>query len=97
MIAIGCGEREMDADGVTDLFGAMGTRTEGVGVVGVILCTEVLGGDCDSAGKLLRKGLYNQEGASFASRDVVAGGVTLLAVATVETVVETERPDLIED
>ena len=94
---MGWGEREMDADGVADLFGIMGTRTDVVGVVGVMLCVEVLGDDCDSAARLLRKGLYSQEGASFASRDVVEGGVTLLGAATVETVVETERPDLTED
>ena len=56
-IAIGCGEREMDADGVTGLFGVMGTRMDGVGVVGVKICVEVLGDDCGSAAKLLRKGL----------------------------------------
>lgn len=97
MIAMGWGEREMDGDGVTGLFGVMGTRTDGVGVVGVILCIELLSDECGSAVKLVRKGLYSQEGASFASRDVAEGGETSSVVATVEIAVETERLDLIED
>lgn len=57
MIAIGWGEREIDADGVTGLLGVMGTRIDGVGVVGVMLCIGVFGDDCGSVAKLLRKGL----------------------------------------
>ena len=53
---MGCGERERDADGVTGLLG-IGPRTDGVDAGGVLFRIGVLGDDCCSTAKLLRKGL----------------------------------------